>query len=88
MTQPTTTLRGLLRENEMLSRHTSWRVGGPVARFYQPADIADLAVFLASLPINEPIYWLGLGSNLLVRDGGYPGTMICTSGLLFTSARL
>ena len=82
MTQPITTLRGLLRENEMLSRHTSWRVGGPVARFYQPADIADLAVFLASLPADEPIYWLGLGSNLLVRDGGYPGTMICTSGVL------
>jgi UDP-N-acetylmuramate dehydrogenase len=82
MTQPTIQLRGQLRENELLSRHTSWRVGGPVARFYQPADIADLAVFIASLPTDEPIYWLGLGSNLLVRDGGYPGTMICTSGVL------
>lgn len=82
MTQATTNLRGVLRENEMLSRHTSWRVGGPVKRFYQPADIADLAAFLASLPEQEPIYWVGLGSNLLVRDGGYPGTMICTSGVL------
>ena len=82
MTQPTTNLRGQLRENEMLSRHTSWRVGGPVKRFYQPSDIADLAAFLAGLPADEPIYWLGLGSNLLVRDGGYPGTMICTSGVL------
>lgn len=82
MTLPITNLRGQLRENEMLSRHTSWRVGGPVKRFYQPADIADLATFLAGLSADEPIYWLGLGSNLLVRDGGYPGTMICTSGVL------
>ena len=82
MTQATANLRGMLRENEILSRHTSWRVGGPVARFYQPADIEDLAAFLASLPENESIYWLGLGSNLLVRDGGYPGTIICTSGVL------
>ena len=78
----TTTLRGRLKSNEPLSRHTSWRVGGPVARFYQPADIDDLAVFLAQLDKDEPVYWLGLGSNLLVRDGGYPGTMICTSGVL------
>lgn len=82
MTQATANLRGELRENEMLSRHTSWRVGGPVARFYQPADIKDLAVFLAGLPVGEALYWIGLGSNLLVRDGGFKGTMICTSGVL------
>ncbi len=75
-------LRGVLREQEMLSRHTSWRVGGTVARFYQPADIDDLSVFLAGLPKDEPVYWLGLGSNLLVRDAGYKGTVICTSGVL------
>jgi len=75
-------LQGILRENESLSRHTSWRVGGTVKRFYQPADIADLARFLASLPASEPVYWLGLGSNLLVRDAGYNGTVICTSGVL------
>lgn len=77
-----TGLRGTLRENEVLSRHTSWRVGGAVSRFYQPADIADLAAFLSTLPQAEPLYWLGLGSNLLVRDSGYRGTMICTSGVL------
>ncbi|MBI1422759.1 MAG: UDP-N-acetylmuramate dehydrogenase [Gammaproteobacteria bacterium] len=82
MTPATSKLRGVLRENEMLSRHTSWRVGGPVARFYQPADIEDLSVFMAGLSVEEPIYWLGLGSNLLVRDGGYRGTVICTSGVL------
>ena len=78
----TTALRGTLKSNEPLSKHTSWRVGGVVARFYQPADIDDLALFLSQLEKDEPIYWLGLGSNLLVRDGGYPGTMICTSGVL------
>lgn len=76
------TWRGILRENESLSRHTSWRVGGPVARFYQPADIDDLAMFLASLPPGEPVFWIGLGSNLLIRDGGLNGTVICTSGVL------
>lgn len=75
-------LRGVLRENESLSRHTSWRVGGAVKRFYQPADIEDLSVYLSMLPEQEPVYWLGLGSNLLVRDTGYNGTIICTSGVL------
>jgi len=82
MTESAHKLRGVLRENEVLSRHTSWRVGGPVAKYYQPADIADLAAFLAQLPDTEPLYWLGLGSNLLVRDGGFKGTVICTSGAL------
>jgi UDP-N-acetylmuramate dehydrogenase len=76
------TLRGTLRMNESLSRHTSWRVGGPVARFYQPVDVDDLALFLATLPPDEPVFWIGLGSNLLIRDGGLNGTVICTSGVL------
>ena len=75
-------LRGEMRENEILSRHTSWRVGGRVKTFYQPADIEDLSNFLSQLDKNEKIYWLGLGSNLLVRDAGYDGTIICTSGVL------
>jgi UDP-N-acetylmuramate dehydrogenase len=75
-------LRGVLRENESLSRHTSWRVGGSVKRFYQPADIEDLSLYLSMLPPQEPVYWIGLGSNLLVRDAGYNGTIICTSGVL------
>lgn len=75
-------LRGVLRENESLSRHTSWRVGGVVKRFYQPADIEDLSLYLSMLPEQESVYWIGLGSNLLVRDTGYNGTIICTSGVL------
>lgn len=76
------TLQGELRFNEPLSNHTSWRVGGPARRFYRPADIDDLAAFLQQLPESEPLMWLGLGSNLLMRDGGFPGTVIATAGRL------
>lgn len=75
-------LRGKLLVKEPMSKHTSWRVGGPADSFYLPADIEDLQLFLRSLPPEEPIYWLGLGSNLLVRDGGVRGTVISTSGTL------
>ncbi len=75
-------LRGRLLVDEPMSRHTSWRVGGPARRLFEPADSDDLARFLAGLSADEPIFWLGLGSNLLVRDGGIPGTVIQTYGLL------
>ncbi|HEY5683366.1 MAG TPA: UDP-N-acetylmuramate dehydrogenase [Sulfuricaulis sp.] len=77
-----TNLRGQLLVNEPMSRHTSWRVGGPADRLYIPADIDDLATYLATLPSQEPVHWIGLGSNLLVRDGGVRGTVILTSGAL------
>jgi UDP-N-acetylmuramate dehydrogenase len=65
-----------------MSLHTSWRVGGPAERFYQPADLDDLVVFLRQLPPGEPLVFIGLGSNLLVRDGGVRGTVVCTAGVL------
>jgi len=77
-----TELRGNLLLDEPMSKHTSWRIGGPADRYYQPADIVDLSLFLSQLPENEPVYWLGLGSNLLVRDGGIRGTVIATSGVV------
>jgi UDP-N-acetylmuramate dehydrogenase len=77
-----TSLRGRLLLNEPMSRHTSWRVGGPADRLYIPADLDDLAAFLASVPVEEVLHWVGLGSNLLVRDGGVRGTVIMTSGAL------
>ncbi len=77
-----TGLRGELRVDEPLSRHTTWRIGGPAERYYRPADIDDLAAYLAQLPADEPVFWLGLGSNLLVRDGGLRGSVIATSGVL------
>jgi UDP-N-acetylmuramate dehydrogenase len=75
-------LRGEMRYDEPLSRHTSWRVGGPARRFYQPADSADLVTFLAGLEPDEPLLWLGLGSNLLVRDAGFAGTVVAIQGRL------
>ncbi len=80
--KPSVTLRGQLLRNEPMSRHTSWRVGGPAEHLYIPADLDDLAAFLRGLPPQEPLCWVGLGSNLLVRDGGVRGTVIMTSGAL------
>ncbi len=77
-----TALQGELKTNEPLSQHTSWRVGGIAQRFYQPKDKHDLATFLRQLPANEPLLWLGLGSNLLIRDGGFAGTVISTAGTM------
>ncbi len=75
-------LRGELRMYEPLARYTTWRVGGPAQRFYRPADLEDLTVYLSRLPDDEPLFWLGLGSNLLVRDGGLSGSVIATHGAL------
>ena len=75
-------LRGELRLDEPMARHGGWRVGGPARRFYRPADRADLAAFLAALEPGEELLWVGLGSNLLVRDGGIDGTVICLQGVL------
>jgi UDP-N-acetylmuramate dehydrogenase len=70
-----------IRRDEPMSRHTSWHVGGPADVFFSPRDRADLLAFLASLPPGTPLLWLGLGSNLLVRDGGFRGVVIDTTGL-------
>jgi UDP-N-acetylmuramate dehydrogenase len=71
-----------VKRNEPMSRHTSWHVGGPADLYFSPRDRADLLEFLATLPEGTPLFWLGLGSNLLVRDGGIRGVVIDTqSGL-------
>lgn len=69
-------LRGEMRLNEPMYKHTSWRTGGAARHYYIPADLDDLGVFLQQLPVDEPVYMIGLGSNLLVRDGGVSGTVI------------
>ena len=74
--------RGELKLSEPMSKHTSWRVGGPADRYFRPADMDDLCAFMRSLADDEPVTWVGLGSNLLVRDGGVRGTVIATSGVL------
>ena len=73
-----TDLRGVLKTGEPMARHVSWRAGGRAARFYAPADLEDLQAFVAQLPPQEPILFVGLGSNLLVRDGGFAGTVVRT----------
>lgn len=80
-------MTGTLLTNEPLSRHTSWRVGGPADRYYEPANRADLVEFVRGLPASEPILWIGLGSNLLVRDGGVRGTVIALHGALEEMSR-
>lgn len=75
-------LRGELRLDESLKRYNTWRVGGPARQMYLPADADDLALFLSTLPRSEPLLWLGLGSNLLIRDEGFAGTVILLQGRL------
>lgn len=72
---------GEIRQNEPMSRHTSWRVGGPAEVFFRPAGVDDLAAFLRELHPAVPVFWFGLGSNLLVRDGGILGVVIATAGV-------
>ena len=75
-------VRGELRYDEPMSRHTSWRAGGPAETFFIPADVADLSTFLAGLDLDTPVFWHGVGSNLLVRDGGIPGVVISATKVL------
>lgn len=67
---------GQLQHQIPMARYTSWRVGGRADRLYIPSSLDDLCRFLASLPRDMPIYFIGLGSNVLVRDGGVRGTVI------------
>jgi len=73
-------LRGEMLRDEPMSRHASWRAGGVAQRVYQPADLADLQTFLRRTPADEPLLAVGLGSNLLVRDGGFRGTVLLLLG--------
>ena len=74
--------QGDIRIDEPMSKHTSWRVGGAAERFYVPASIEDLSQFLQELPADVPVFWFGVGTNLLVRDGGIPGVVIAAAKIL------
>ncbi|WP_419419507.1 UDP-N-acetylmuramate dehydrogenase [Legionella sp. D16C41] len=74
--------QGKLLCDESLASYTTWRVGGIAKHLYKPVSIEDLALFLKQLSPHEPILWLGLGSNSLIRDGGFAGTVILTQGCL------
>jgi UDP-N-acetylmuramate dehydrogenase len=79
---------GELRENEAMSRHTSWRVGGPADLFFIPASVEELSLFLRDLDAETSIFWLGVGSNLLVRDGGIRGVVISATKILRSLERV
>jgi UDP-N-acetylmuramate dehydrogenase len=78
---------GEVRHDEPMSRHTSWRIGGPAETFFKPASLDDLSAFLQQIDPGTPIFWFGLGSNLLVRDGGIAGVVIATSGIFLDLER-
>lgn len=79
-----TQLKGKLLLNEPMARYTSWRVGGRADQFYIPESLEDLSVFLQGLDAAESTYFIGLGSNLLVRDGGIRGTVVLMHNVLTT----
>lgn len=78
---------GQVLYREPMARHTSWRVGGPADVFFRPDSLDGLIAFLRELPAGTPVHWVGLGSNLLVRDGGVRGVVV-TGGFLKTLDRL
>ena len=79
--QQHTSIRGELLTNASLARYTSWRVGGAADVLFKPADIDDLATYLQQINPSDPVLYLGLGSNLLIRDGGVRGHVILVHGL-------
>ena len=70
--------RGVLREKEPMAKHTTWRVGGNATLYYEPRNRQDLSSFFSRRKDRLPVFWLGLGSNLLVRDGGLDALVIAT----------
>lgn len=74
-------IKGEVRYDEPMAKHTSWRVGGKADRYLIPQDLEDLKTMLRTTHANENLFCLGLGSNLLVRDGGFRGTVIAMQGV-------
>lgn len=75
-------LRGQFLYNEPMKKYVSWRAGGAAQRVYIPADLDDLVWLVRSVPLREDIHMVGLGSNLLIRDGGVTGVVILLHGVL------
>jgi UDP-N-acetylmuramate dehydrogenase len=71
-------LRGERRFDEPMAKHVSWRAGGSARVAFRPVDVADLGAFLRTLDAGMPVLFVGLGSNLLVRDAGFPGAVVFT----------
>ncbi len=80
-------VRGKLLRNEALAPYTWFRVGGAADALFIPADADDLAQFLAALPRETPVFAMGVGSNLIVRDGGMPGVVVRLAGKAWGQAQ-
>ena len=80
--EPSTTLRGRWMDREPMSRHVSWRAGGAARRAYLPADLDDLTAMMRTLDPSDDVLFVGLGSNLLIRDAGFRGTVVFTHSVL------
>src|SRR5260221_11987217 len=80
-------LRGRMLADQSLAELTWFRVGGPAQVLFTPSDEDDLASFLKNLPKELPVYVVGVGSNLIVRDGGMPGVVIRLSPRAFGEVR-
>ena len=78
----TIAIKGEIRYDEAMAAHTSWRAGGMADRYCLPVDLDDLSLLLMSLPENENLLWMGLGSNTLIRDAGFRGSVIATQGVM------
>ncbi len=77
-----------VRRDEPMSRHTSWHAGGAAEIYFTPRDRDDLREFLGTVPEGTPIHFVGLGSNLLVRDGGIRGVVVATQEALLRLERI
>ncbi len=82
------TRQGQIFHQHSLAEHTTWRVGGLARTVYKPSDVADLVGFLQAHDPQEPLIWLGLGSNSLIKDQGVAGTVVITQGGLNELTRL
>ena len=71
-----------ITENEPMSRHTSWRTGGAAKKYVQAESLEALAAYMTTISEDEKLLWMGLGSNTLVRDAGFNGTVIATQGVM------
>lgn len=71
-----------ITRNEPMAGHTSWRTGGVAKSYVQAESLTALADFIVTLPADEDLLWMGLGSNTLIRDGGFNGTVIATQGVM------
>jgi len=75
-------------KDEPMSKHTTWRLGGPADIYFRPLSIAELRSFLGELDSEIPVHWTGLGSNMLVRDGGIRGVVIAPTKVMNDVTRL